>query len=298
MYKDTARWIKACAKCARRKPPRPLRQGKTKPMGVQRPLQRISIDFLGPFPETKEGHTHLLTVMDNFTRYPWAFPMRERDSGKIAAMLIEKIALKYGPPEWIFSDREPGFASAAMRSIMQRFGTKVATTTGEQPQANAFIERVHSFMAQNLTMLVDRHKTDWDKWIESVLFMYRIAPHDVHGFTPFYMMFGRQARLPAEVMLGFDAETGHKDEAEYALKLSEALTEAYTSARRQQGRRERQRAKKRDKSLKLTEDTNAFPKGGWVMFWERPPRPKQSEEAPKIPQKLENRYSGPTEYCT
>ena len=42
---------------------------------------------------------------------------------------------------------------------------------------------------------------DWDEHIESILFYYRISVHASTKFTPFYLMYGREAVLPVQLQL-------------------------------------------------------------------------------------------------
>jgi exodeoxyribonuclease III len=299
MYTDIANWIKACTMCARRKPPRPQRAGLTASMRGTRPLEFLHIDIVGPFPPTKEGYTYILTMIDQFTRYTWAVPCKERNSGAFVKAILETVVYTHGVPEWIWSDREPGFAGRAMREICQRFGSRKAQTTGWQPQSNSSLERVHSYMAQALTFVVNKHRSDWNEWLQPVMYMIRTSVNETTSFSPFYLMFGREARFPVEAMLGLGDSKRYDNEEHYGLQLSKAVEEAYTDVReRQLIARERDR-KRRDGLIEHEQNVdNKKPKryteegmlrGSWVNMWE----PDRDVALGKIPRKLEYRYTGP-----
>ena len=42
------------------------------------------------------------------------------------------------------------------------------------------------------------NKDDWDLYIPSALFAYRVKKHDTTRHEPFYLMYGREATLPIE----------------------------------------------------------------------------------------------------
>ena len=59
---------------------------------------------------------------------------------------------------------------------------------------------------------------------------YNTNIHPTTGFTPFYLMFGRQAKLPVELMYGIP-ESESQSSTEYATQLESALTDAYEKVR-------------------------------------------------------------------
>ena len=52
-----------------------------------------------------------------------------------------------------------------------------------------------------LSMLVNEHHKDWDMFIPYVLFAYRTSLQESTQETPFFLVYGRDARLPIDVAL-------------------------------------------------------------------------------------------------
>ena len=48
--------------------------------------------------------------------------------------------------------------------------------------------------------MVNEDQNDWDKYIDSVLFAYRTSRQDSSKYTPFFLMYGRQATLPIDIL--------------------------------------------------------------------------------------------------
>ncbi|MGU9537284.1 integrase catalytic domain-containing protein, partial [Proteus mirabilis] len=69
------------------------------------PFQRISVDWTGPLPVTQRGHRFLLTVVDPFTKWCDAIPVKDTTTKTIARALIFGVFLQFGLPTEIKTDR-------------------------------------------------------------------------------------------------------------------------------------------------------------------------------------------------
>ena len=80
-------------------------------------------------------------------------------------------------------------------------------------------------------MLVKDHEMDWDQCIRRVCLAYNSSVHASAGYSPFYLMHGRQVNLPVDLMYG---STPHEacTLGDYAYTLQNNLTEAYALARK------------------------------------------------------------------
>ena len=73
------------------------------------PFQKLSLDFVGPLPNTSHGHVYLLTVMDTFTRWVEALPVRASTAEAMVRILSTEIFPRFGLCEWLHSDRGSQF---------------------------------------------------------------------------------------------------------------------------------------------------------------------------------------------
>ena len=48
---------------------------------------------------------------------------------------------------------------------------------------------------------MNENHNNWDEKIDSILFSYRVAKHRSTGYSPFYLMYHREVRLPIDVEL-------------------------------------------------------------------------------------------------
>ena len=80
-------------------------------------------------------------------------------------------------------------------------GTKCNVTSAYHPQSNGQDERFNQTLQRQLLKYVDEKQNTWDLYIESVLFSYRVSVQDSTKQTPFYLVYGRQARLPVDLQI-------------------------------------------------------------------------------------------------
>ncbi len=71
------------------------------------------------------------------------------------------------------------------------------------PQGNGACERANRSILSNLKrILADSHASDWDLFLPQAVYAYNTSVHSGTGHTPFFLMFGAEARTPAELIFG------------------------------------------------------------------------------------------------
>ena len=81
-----------------------------------------------------------------------------------------------------------------------------------------------------LATCVGEDPEDWEEYVSKACMAYNTSVNATTGYTPFYLMFGRQARIPVDLMYG-TAEPESASYGEYTTKLQQSLSKAYTLAR-------------------------------------------------------------------
>ena len=163
------------------------------------PWQHLSMDFVGPLPVTNRGHKYLLTVKDTFTGYLEAIPTRNMLASTVADVLLTQLFSRYGMPESLHTDQASNFTSQLLTELCQLLGVKLSHTPPYNQRSNP-VERAHRDLKATLTALCEGKPTTWEKQLPAALFAQRVAVSQVTGFSPFYLMFGRQPRVPLDLL--------------------------------------------------------------------------------------------------
>ncbi|XP_072164915.1 uncharacterized protein [Diadema setosum] len=280
---DVQRFCRSCDACQRAIP-----KGRvTKiPLGttpiIDEPFHRVAIDIVGPIkPVSSRGHRYILTLVDYATRYPEAVPLRNIDTSSVAEALLS-IYSRVGLPKEMLTDRGSQFTSDVMREVSRLLSIRHVTTTPYHPQCNGLVEKFNGTLKRMLNKMCEERPTDWDRYIDALLFAYRETPQDSTGFAPFELLYGRVVRGPLmivkELWTQDDTEADTKSTYQYVLDLKERmektcdiaqqeLLKSHEKYRRNYNRKARQRSfKVGDEVLVLLPtDSNKL-----LMHWKGP----------------------------
>ena len=133
---------RACVNCQRAKVHRHAKAPLHKFEAQTTRFAHVHVDLAGPLP-TSRGHTHLLTVIDRFTRWPEAIPIAQTNTASIARAFALHWITRFGVPSDITSDRGPQFISEIWRALWESLGTQLHHTMAYHPQANRLVEWFH-----------------------------------------------------------------------------------------------------------------------------------------------------------
>jgi len=169
--------------------------GPLHPIKVEAPFDKIGIDFVGPLPTTTQGNKYIIIAMDYMTKYPETKAVPLANAQQTAIFVYEDIICRHGYPNFLLSDRGTHFNNILIESLMQKFQIKYLLTTPYHLQTNRLVERFNRTLCESLAKL-SNEDTEWDKLIPSVLFSYRSSKHATTRFTPSFLAYGQELKLP------------------------------------------------------------------------------------------------------
>lgn len=229
--RDVAKFCRDCARCSIVNA-RAASKAKMKTFYASDPFETVAMDIVGPFSLAPTGHRYLLTMMDRFTRYVAAFPLRRIRAWDIVRVVVDEWILRYGIPKRFLSDNGTQFRSHVLREIERDLQISHSFTTFYHPETNGMIERFHRFLNDRLRACQydddqDFLETgDWVYYIPAVVHSYNITKHSVTGYSPYRLLYGRKPRLPFSIIEPHNRSRNQNDIKgydEYVAKLTMAL---------------------------------------------------------------------------
>lgn len=202
LRKDVEKYVRGCPDCQSRKGPTNTKpQGLLQPIRVGQPFDRIGIDLLGPFRTSVKGKTMIVVATDYATRYVETAALRDGKAESVAKFLLDNIINRHGCPRAILSDRGATFRSEIVTSLLRNMGVQTCFTTSYRPSCNGLTERVNKTMADMLSKFVSTDQRDWCQYIGHLTFAYNTAVQDTTKYSPFRLIYGREAVLSTEAQI-------------------------------------------------------------------------------------------------
>jgi hypothetical protein len=172
------------------------------------------------------GHKYVLTVIDVFSKFALAIPIKNKKATTVAAKLHKHVFSVFGDPERLHSDNGLEFCNTILEALCNFKGIEKSRTTAYHPQGNSVAERIHQFFRNALAAFVGRDQRDWDIFLPTLMHVYLDTIHSaLGGFTPAQIMFGRRLDLPL-VSVQDEGDEPKSRVIDFVVKLELALDRA------------------------------------------------------------------------
>ncbi|CAH8602562.1 unnamed protein product [Dicrocoelium dendriticum] len=213
MRKDVAAYLRECPNCQTSREmesPRPPMRS----MEVGEPLQCWGLDVFGPLPVSRTGNRYILVMIDHFTRWVEAIPIKDQTGETVSQVFEFNVPARYGIPQCIITDQGPCFESRAFKSVLDKWGIQRRRTSPYHPQTNGMTERFN----RTLKTWINCTKLAWEDALPQVLIAYRTSMQSTTKVSPFELLFGREPRIALDTCLPNQGEWKHPAEHQERLR--------------------------------------------------------------------------------
>ena len=174
------------------------------------PFDECSLDVIGPLPPDENGNKFIIVMIDNFSHFVFAEPIKDT-TAESAAKFIIKVSATFGLPKAFRWDNCSQFEGHLVRCLLALIKTGKNPSVPYNPETNGIVERVIQEIMRHLRFICNekRMQTEWDIYLPLVLRILNAEPVATIGLSP------------AEILLpGIDLEAGFFPTSERAAKAS------------------------------------------------------------------------------
>ena len=195
---DCTKWARECLACQRSK----VTRNTTPEIGeFEVPSKRFAhlhIDIVHM--PASNGFAHLLTIVDRFTRWPAAIPLRDISAESVIDAFSHGWVANFGIPAAITSDRGSQFTGALWEQLLGHWGITPLRTTAYHPEANGLVERLHRRLKEALIAIGDGNPAEWFWRLPSALLAIRTTLKPDIGSTPADLVYGEGLTVPGDLL--------------------------------------------------------------------------------------------------
>ncbi|KAL0445717.1 UNVERIFIED_CONTAM: hypothetical protein Slati_1699600 [Sesamum latifolium] len=163
------------------------------------PFTQWEMDIVGPFSVASGQRKFMLVAIDYFTKWVEAEPLARITEGKVMKFIWKNIVCRFRIPRETISDNRRQFQGRRIQEWCQGLHIKQRFTSVAHPQSNGQVEVTNRILVQGIKRRLERVGRNWTEELTSVLWAYRTTPKGSTGESPFSLVYGTEAIIPAEL---------------------------------------------------------------------------------------------------
>ena len=168
---------------------------------LQYPGLVIQLDCTPGPNKTRQGNTHILTIIDAFTGYLRLYPISQPEGRTSGSSLLQYVCV-HSMPLKIITDNGSEFANELMTDLTNYMGIKQTLISPHHSQSNGKVEEIHRVIKTMIRAFIVDFKQDWDLLIPLLEFAYNTSQSSVTQYTPFFLFYGRHPIMPIDTLYG------------------------------------------------------------------------------------------------
>ncbi|XP_060190766.1 uncharacterized protein LOC132620060 [Lycium barbarum] len=199
MERDCFRFVRKCHQCQIHgdlihSPPSELH-----PMASPWRFVAWEMDVIGPIePKASNGHRFILVTIDYFTKWVETVTFKAVTKKTVVDFVHSNIICRFGIPKTIITDNAANLNSHLMKEVCEQVKNVHRNSTPYRPKANGAVEAANKNIKKILRKMVHDTK-QWHEKLPFVLLGYRTTTRTSVGATPYLLVYGTEAVIPAEV---------------------------------------------------------------------------------------------------
>ena len=154
------------------------------------PEDALQIDLLPNLPPSG-GYENIITALDVFSRYLFAYPVTDASAISTAKVLIDIMTRHTYLPTTPITEKGTAFTSRVVEEVAKILGITLKCATTKHPQTIGKLERTHASLKGNLKMASGEYRRQWHNHLPLAALNYNTTYHSSLGCEPSEIFHGR-----------------------------------------------------------------------------------------------------------
>ena len=229
MESDIEHYITNVCRCLKQRRPHQKKRAPMQSITSSSPMDLISIDFVH-LETSSGGYEYILTIVDHFSRFLQAYATKDKSAKTAARYLYQDFIPRFGIPARLLHDQGKEFENGLFHHLEKLCGITRSRTTPYHPETNGQCERMNQTIIAMLRTLEESQKSRWKDSLNHLAHAYNCTRNSSTGFSPYYLLFGREPRLPIDLILHTKLPPKNISHNQYLKNMQASMKEAYNIA--------------------------------------------------------------------
>ena len=173
-----------------------------------------------------------MVMQDHFSKYIIAYVLKDQAACTAAETLRNGYFGLFGAPAYLVSDQGKAFTGHLITNLCELYGVQKLRTSPYHAQTNGQVEWMNQTIICMIGKLEQDKKAHWSEHLPEMLSAYNGTRSAVTGYSPYFLLFGRKARMPVDYLFPTLHDSPHQTKMEVSVvAMQKRLKEAFAVAR-------------------------------------------------------------------
>ena len=173
-----------------------------------------------------------MVMQDHFSKYVIAYVVKDQTACTATKTLRNGHFGLFGAPTYLISDQGKTFMGHLITTLCELYGVQKLRTLPYHAQTNGQVERMNQTIICMIGKLEQDKKAHWSEHLPEMLSACNGTHFTVTGYIPYFLLFGRKARMPVDYLFPTLHDSPHQTKMEVSVTaMQKRLKEAFAVAR-------------------------------------------------------------------
>ena len=182
------------------------------------PEDLMQINLLPELPPSG-GYENIITTIDVFSRYAFAYPVSNPTAVNTAKVIIDIMTRHAYLPTLIITGKGSVFVSQVIHEVAEILGINLKHATTKHAQTIGVLERAHAAIKTSLRMASGDYRKQWHKYVPIAILSYNTTYHSIIDCEPSRVCHGRVPHNILDHKLGLRLNPNNAPTTDFAEEL-------------------------------------------------------------------------------
>ena len=186
------------------------------------PEDILQMDILPNLPPSG-GYDHIITAMDVFSKYLFAFPVTRITATAVSRVIMDILCKHTYLPTTIITDFGTQFNAQVTHEVAAVFGIEMKHATMKNAQTIGLLERTHASVKMHLKAARGDLRNNWHKNLPLAVLNHNTTYHASLGCEPSRVFHGRIPHNILDYKLGYNPNPRYQLQADVAEEIQKRM---------------------------------------------------------------------------